>query len=143
MNTVKLTDGRKSLLQALVSGPKAWSELRFAYYGPERAKEKASTSFHNQLQKLRLAGIIVKDEVGEKYVLGPAGIIEVEKDPSISTGEFKSKAQLLYVPKPVVKYLCGGCTFETEDAEEAVLHNKPEHLVMAESKACCMASHCK
>jgi len=89
---VKLTDGRKSLIKALAQGSKSWSELRKAYYGEERAKQTASTSFVNQLTKMKEMNVIVK--MDDKYVLGEVGKTLLEANQDILSGEFKSKAQL-------------------------------------------------
>lgn len=56
----EITPQRVVVLKHLESGPKSWAYLRLAYYGPERAKSKASTSFMNQLQKLAELGLIKK-----------------------------------------------------------------------------------
>ena len=57
---MKITAERNKILVALEEGPKSWTALRLAYYGPERAKLPASTSFHNQLQRMLTGGLIKK-----------------------------------------------------------------------------------
>lgn len=54
------TGSRIVILKELFSGPKLWSELARVYYGPERYKNKARTSFNNQLRKLDQLGFIAK-----------------------------------------------------------------------------------
>lgn len=90
MKGIIITEGRKALLKQLASGPKSWSALRLAYFGPERAKHSASTSFYNQLDRLMKANVIIK--VAEGYALGEVGKKIIEADPTIVTGEFISKA---------------------------------------------------
>jgi len=93
---IKLSDGRKALIKSLADGSKSWSELRLTYYGPERAKSRASTSFVMQLNKLKMANVIVTDGSG-KYILGEVGkqLLELHRE-EIMSGCFMSKAQQLY-----------------------------------------------
>jgi len=74
---VKVTDNRIVILNALKEERKCWSELRLAYYGPERAKSPASTSFMNQLKKLTVLGVIEKADGG--YRLTPKGFTLLEQ----------------------------------------------------------------
>jgi len=55
-----ITPRRAVILAALSNGSATWSQLRLAYYGPERAAHKASTSFHNQLSGMVAAGLVVR-----------------------------------------------------------------------------------
>ena len=57
---MQITARRAVILDALAEGGKSWTQLRLAYYGPERAKAKASTSFHNQLSAMVAAGLVVR-----------------------------------------------------------------------------------
>lgn len=61
---MKMTFERLKIVNALKSGPKTWSVLRVAYYGEERAKHPASTSFHNQLQRMIEGGVVKKIPMG-------------------------------------------------------------------------------
>jgi len=94
----KLTPGRAVLLQAVMTGEKMWSELRLAYYGPERVKEKASTSFHNQLNKMKMLDLIAVAPSG-KYMLGEVGkqFVETHREELVNT--FVSKAQQSFICK--------------------------------------------
>ena len=58
--------GRRALdlLSSLRQKPMSWTELRLAYYGEERAKMSASTSFWMQLHKMIQRGYIIKTLVG-------------------------------------------------------------------------------
>jgi len=58
---MELTPRRNVLISALAAaGELTWTQLRLAYYGPERAAHKASTSFHNQLTGMVSAGLIIR-----------------------------------------------------------------------------------
>jgi len=58
---MELTPRRNVLMDALaLNGEMTWTQLRLAYYGEERAAQKASTSFHNQLTAMVAAGLIVR-----------------------------------------------------------------------------------
>lgn len=59
-----ITHEKLKVLNALKSGPKTHLFLRLAYYGEERAKNPANTSFYNQLQRMMGAGLIHKTAVG-------------------------------------------------------------------------------
>lgn len=64
---MKMTIERLKIVNALVSGPKSWTQLRLAYYGEMRAKNPASTSFVNQMDRMVQGGII-------KRVIGGYGM---------------------------------------------------------------------
>jgi predicted transcriptional regulator len=55
---MKVTNNRLVFLRELKDGPRTWKDLRLAYYGPERAKNPASTSFMNQIKKLVSFGVL-------------------------------------------------------------------------------------
>jgi hypothetical protein len=57
---MKITYERLKIMNALREGPKTWSGLRLAYYGLERAKSPASTSFNNQLHRMMDGGLVQK-----------------------------------------------------------------------------------
>lgn len=61
---MKMTYERLKIVAALKEGPKTWSMLRLAYYGEERAKHPASTSFHNQITKMMVGGVVKKTPLG-------------------------------------------------------------------------------
>jgi predicted transcriptional regulator len=107
-NEFKVTDGRKVLLQSLRSGPKSWKELRLAYYGPERAKSKASTSFMGQLKKMKEVDFIAVNTEG-KYELGHIGVSWVAANADKLEGEFKSIAAIKFVPKCCEEGKCDEC----------------------------------
>lgn len=65
---MKMTYERLKIVAALKEGPKTWTSLRLAYYGEERAKSPASTSFHNQLQRMMEGGVIKKTPLGYELV---------------------------------------------------------------------------
>jgi len=69
--SVKVHDGTKIFLRELKGISKTFSQLRVAYFGEERAKEKATTSFYNQLTRDVEKGIIVKTANG--YELSELG----------------------------------------------------------------------
>lgn len=66
---MKMTYERLKIVNALKEGNKSWSVLRVAYYGEERAKQAASTSFNNQLHRMMDAGAIKKVEGGYALVV--------------------------------------------------------------------------
>jgi len=100
----KLTPGRQVILRSLEGKTAKWSELRSAYYGPDRAKAKASTSFHMQLTKLQALGIVAKD--GEVYKLTVEGeaILAKTKEQGIDLMAARSPADLAFVapPAPII-----------------------------------------
>ena len=114
MNEIKLTDGRKALIKSLAEGVKSWSELRMSYYGPERYKSKASTSFTMQLTKLKMMNVIEVNPEG-KYTLGSVGkeLFEQHRD-EIMSGCFISKAQQLYTSKCDCETPCEECKCQEE-----------------------------
>ena len=58
---MQITPRRQVIIDALArQGELTWTQLRLAYYGPERAAAKASTSFHNQLTAMVAAGLVVR-----------------------------------------------------------------------------------
>ena len=61
---MKITYEKLKILTALASGPKTHKFLRLAYYGEERCKNPANTSFYNQLQRMTSDGLIQKDSIG-------------------------------------------------------------------------------
>jgi len=61
---MKITFEKMKILTALINGPKSHKLLRLEYYGEERAKNPANTSFYNQLNRMMEAGLIQKDVVG-------------------------------------------------------------------------------
>jgi hypothetical protein len=61
---MKITTEKMKILSALASGPKTHKMLRLAYYGEERCKNKANTSFYNQLDRMMAALLIKKDSIG-------------------------------------------------------------------------------
>jgi hypothetical protein len=67
-----ITYEKLKILNALVSGPKTHKFLRLAYYGEERCKSAANTSFYNQLQRMMEAELIKKDTIGV-YVITDKG----------------------------------------------------------------------
>jgi len=69
---LKVTPARCVFIRMLMSGPKTWKDLREAYYGPERAKSKSSTSFQNQIEKQLVLGII--QHVDGHYELTAKGV---------------------------------------------------------------------
>jgi predicted transcriptional regulator len=95
---LKVTPARCVFLRMLSDGPKTWKDLREAYYGPERAKSKASTSFHNQVEKQQTLGLI--QHVDGHYELTAKGIemlklVDDEKlagAKSIAQQKFEAKA---------------------------------------------------
>jgi predicted transcriptional regulator len=91
-NEIKVTPSRLVFLNVLRKGPATWKDLRFAYYGPERSQNPASTSFHNQIKKLTEKGVI-KQEDGH-YVLTDEGkkLLEVVTDTQLETA--KAPAQV-------------------------------------------------
>ena len=97
----KLTNGRQCILGRLDGQQAKWSELRSAYYGPERSKSKASTSFHIQLTKLMALGVVAKE--GETYKLTLEGetIVSKAKEAGVDFSTAQSNAALHYVPKVV------------------------------------------
>lgn len=101
----KLTNGRQTILGRLDGQTAKWSELRLAYYGPERAKAKPSTSFHIQLTKLLALGVVAKE--GDVYKLTVEGetIVAKAKEQGVNFSAARSNAAIAYVPKPVVEEL--------------------------------------
>jgi hypothetical protein len=67
-----ITPARQVILNALRGGSLAWTKLREAYFGPERAKGGASTAFHMQLTKMIEHGLVSKD-AAKVYSLTDAG----------------------------------------------------------------------
>ena len=94
----KLTPGRQVILGRLDGQQAKWSELRLAYYGPERSKSKASTSFHIQLTKLMALNVVAKE--GESYKLTVEGeaIVAKAKETGVNFSAAQSLACLHYVP---------------------------------------------
>jgi predicted transcriptional regulator len=98
---IKVTAGRQVILRELDGQSRKWSELRAAYYGPERAKSKASTSFHTQVTKLMALGVVAK--ANDLYSLTPMGVelLSRVKESGANLGDAKSNACLQFVPKVV------------------------------------------
>ena len=96
-NQPSLTAARLILVRELASGPKRFSQLRLAFFGEARAKEKATTSFYNKLVKSLNEGLIVKSAPGV-YELGVFGhlVLAQAKDQGIDLASVKSEAQLRY-----------------------------------------------
>ena len=61
---MKITHEKLKILNALVSGPKTHKMLRLCYYGEERCKNPANTSFYNQLDRMMTDGLIKKASIG-------------------------------------------------------------------------------
>jgi len=93
-NEVKVTPNRIVIMRELKDGPKTWRDLRLSYYGPERAKNPASTSFMNQLEKMMVYKIIDKKE--GHYELTQIGKELLENVAPESLSVAKTKAQLLF-----------------------------------------------
>ena len=73
----ELTDRRIVILQALEGGPKTWTYLRTVYYPGDRYKNKASTSFNNQLNRLHTKGLIAQTVFG--YEITYEGLRQLEE----------------------------------------------------------------
>lgn len=68
-----ITPARQVILNALRSGSLAWSKLRVAYFGENRAKGGASTAFHMQLTKMIEKGLVAHDVASKSYSLTQNG----------------------------------------------------------------------
>jgi len=114
----KVTQGRMVILRELEGTSKKWSELRLAYFGPARAKAKASTSFHMQLTKLISLGIVVKGQ-DEKYSLTDMGnsALNSAREAGADLASAQSVAQMRYIA-PVAEAI-------PEVAQEAPLAEEP------------------
>ena len=100
-NKVKVTPNRIVFLRELKDGPRCWRDLRLAYYGPERSKNPASTSFMNQINKLTMYGVIIKKD--GFYELTDQGRQMLESVAPQSLEAAKTVAQLKYVTPEEVK----------------------------------------
>jgi len=90
----KCSGSRLVILRELMVGPKTWAELRLSFYGPERAKNHASTSFQNQLNKLVAYGVIQK--LNDKWMLTDFGILTTKQMDENKLTAAKSIAQSLH-----------------------------------------------
>lgn len=64
METKVLPYRQQVIVNALQGGTLSWTNLRLAYYGPERAKSPASTSFTMQLRRMMDKKLISKTAMG-------------------------------------------------------------------------------
>jgi len=95
---MKVTNNRMVFLRELKDGPKTWKHLRLAYYGPERFKSPASTSFMNQIKKLESFGIIEKKD--GHYVLTAKGQQMANELPAEQLASAKTVAEVKFVVQP-------------------------------------------
>lgn len=98
---MKITYERLKIMNALKTGPKSWTSLRVSYYGVERAKSPASTSFHNQLQRMMEGGLI-------KKVIGGYGLTEEGEMRDDINGERPCFRCNTFIPVTMGSY-CVGC----------------------------------
>lgn len=87
------TPCRIVILNVLKDGPKAWRDLRIAYYGPVRSQSKSNTSFQNQLGRMIDKGLIKKDD--GHYEITEAGKLMIESLTPVEIEGAKSKAQTM------------------------------------------------
>jgi len=98
MENIKVTSNRIVFLRELKEGPRTWRDLRLAYYGPERSKNPASTSFVNQVNKLIMYGVITKKD--GHYELTEKGKEMLSQVTPEQLSEAKTVAEMKYIPAP-------------------------------------------
>jgi hypothetical protein len=98
---MKITYERLKIMNPLREGAQSWTTLRVAYYGEERAKSAASTSFNNQLHRMMTGGLI------EKCVGGYKLTAEGEERDDID-GEHPCARCTTMIPVEMGSY-CVGC----------------------------------
>ena len=100
-NKVKVTPNRIVFLRELKDGPRAWKDLRLAYYGPERSKNPASTSFMNQINKLMMYNIIAKKDGFYELTQEGRSMLEAVEPESLAAA--KTVAEVKYIKPEEVK----------------------------------------
>jgi DNA-binding HxlR family transcriptional regulator len=96
MPNVTLTNNRIVVLRALQNGPRKWSELRKEYFGEDRAKQQASTSFYMQVKAMTDKGLVTKTALG--YESTPAGkeALQAVVDSGVDISTIKTAAQIAF-----------------------------------------------
>jgi len=114
-----LTANQVVVLRTLSTGPKKWSELRRAYFGEERAKQSASTSFYMQIKNCTGKGFLTKTQLGYEITPKGAEVLQAARDAGLDVDSVKTQAQLQFEASGIVAAKIAQAKVETPTDIEA------------------------